>query len=125
MERASETVVQSNVDASLRMQQMVQEERRQAAEDRQRLLAQIAGLVNAQAERQETRLASKTELLQADLLRSNETFSGSLATYSNGMDAHSATGDRLASDVAKSRDVLKTKLKDDWTVSFPPASRGR
>jgi len=117
IERAGEAAVQAKVDAWGRIQHIVQEERQQAAEDRQQLLAQITSLVNLQADLQETRLARKTELLQNDLLEAKSAFAGSLTTYSSGMETLNVAGHRLASDIAKSRDILKTKLKDDWTVS--------
>lgn len=117
LEGASENMVQSNASISTRIQDVVSEERRQAAEDRQKLLAQITSLINAQAEIQESRLASRTALIQDTILDSNTEFQGEVTKYSQAMDGWDSKESRFLDDVTKSRDALKTKLKDDWTVA--------
>lgn len=117
IEAASKTTLQSNAAVSTQIQEAVEVERIQAAEDRQKLLTQITGLINAQAELQESRLLSKTELIRASVLETNKTLEGSVATYSEGMDAWNKSEDAALDDILASRDELKSRLKDDWTVS--------
>jgi kinesin family member 11 len=117
IEEAADAAVQSNVAVSARIQEIVEEERRQAAEDRRRLLSQISGLINAQAEIQESRLAAKAGLIQASVSDVNDTLEGKVASYSQGMVRLGEAGDRFVDEATKSRDVLKKKLKDEWTVS--------
>ena len=111
-------MMERNEALSQRMQQVVEEERRQSAEDRQQLLSQISNLINAQAEIQESRLAEKTALLQKSVLDSNTTLEGSVARYGEAMDTWDKKEGTLLEDVKKSRDAVKTTLKDDWNVSL-------
>ncbi len=120
LEEATEAIVESNQSAAARIQDVLNEEREQAAAERQALLTQITKLITSQAELQESRLADKATLIQETILDSNRTFEGSVAEYSAGMNTWSETDDKVLEDVANSRDVLKTRLKDDWTVRFAP-----
>jgi kinesin family member 11 len=115
---ASNTILQQNTTISSRMQQVLEEERRQAAEDRQKLVAQISSLIDAQAERQESRLAGRAALLRQCVQESNTTFEGSVAEYGRGMDVWDKKEGQLLEVVARSRDTVKSKLKVDWTVSI-------
>ncbi|ORY54857.1 P-loop containing nucleoside triphosphate hydrolase protein, partial [Pseudomassariella vexata] len=55
LQGASESIFQTNASISARIQEVINEERKQAAEDRQKLLMQISSLINSQAELQESR----------------------------------------------------------------------
>ncbi|KAK3693508.1 putative kinesin-related protein bimC [Podospora appendiculata] len=117
LEDASRTIFQTNVSVSARIQAVLDEERRQAAAERRNLLAQISTLITSQAEAQETRLAGKAALIQQTVKDANETFGGSLAQYSEGMDIWSDKDDQLLENVGKFRDTMKTKFKDDWATA--------
>lgn len=118
LEDASQAMVQANESVSVQIQEAVEEERKQAADDRQKLLAQITGLINAHAEKQETRLAGKAARLQENVRGAKETFQGQFTTYSTGMDDWDANEEQLVQEVVASREIMKTKLQDDWTVSL-------
>ncbi|KUI62027.1 Kinesin-like protein bimC [Cytospora mali] len=117
LEEASKAMVRSNESVSAQIQTVVNEERKQGAEDRQRLLAQITGLINAHSDQQESRLAGKAARIQKRVEGAKETFEGQLETYSTGMDTWDSNEESLLQDVAKSRDTLKSKLKDDWITA--------
>lgn len=117
LEGASHNILQSNVSTATQIQGVLDEERKRATEERQKLLEQITLLINSQAELQETRLADKTALIRRSLLESNQSFEGSVTQYSGGMATLNAKENQLLEDVGKSRDALKSKLKEDWTVS--------
>jgi kinesin family protein 11 len=119
LEEASKAILESNQSVSTRIQEVLDEERAQTAAERQALLSQITRLINSQAELQESRLADKAAIIQETILDSNKTFEGTVTEYSAGMDAWGERDSKLLEDVAGSRDALKTRLKDDWTVSFP------
>lgn len=119
LEEASRIIVESNGTMSTRIQEVVEEERKQAAVERQNLLRQIGSLISSQAELQESRLAGKTALIQQTVVNSSKTFESDVAQFSEGMDAWNVKDTQILEDVAKSRDALKTKLKDEWTVSLP------
>ena len=118
LQNAARTMMSQSDALSKRIQDVVEEERRAAAEDRQTLMAQIGALVNAQAEAQESRLAEKAALLRKDLRDASEGLGSSVETYDEAMGAWDEKEGKLLEDVKESRDVLKTKLKDDWNVSF-------
>jgi len=114
---AHDLVAQANQAASSRMGEILQEEREQNAVDRQTLLSQIANLVNAQGQTQDARLSGKIELVQNNIKASKESFESSTAQYENGMISWSASEDKLLEEVVRSRETLKSKLKEDWMVS--------
>lgn len=120
LECASDVIVQSNESVSDQIRDVLAQERKQAAEERQQLLTQIATLVNSQAELQESRLSGKAALIQKSVTESNATFQGSVSQYSEGMDAWAYKGSQLLDDVSKSKESLKKKMKHDWSVSFAP-----
>lgn len=114
--------MQSNAAASAKLDEVLQEEREQAAADRQSLISQITNLVNAQGEAQDQRLTTKISEVHNSVLSSNENFQASRARYSQGMDCWNEKEDKLVEDVLRSREVLKTKLKEDWVVRISPMS---
>lgn len=118
LQDASQTMLEANASVSAQIQDVVDQERKQAAEDRQKLLAQIASLINAHAEQQETRLAGKALNIQHNVNGAKELFKEQYASYSSGMDTWDTREETLLQDITLSRDTLKTKLKDDWTVSL-------
>ncbi|KAF3764587.1 hypothetical protein M406DRAFT_291708 [Cryphonectria parasitica EP155] len=117
LEEASRAMVQANESASDQIQEVIEEERKQAAEDRQKLLTQITSLINAHAEQQESRLSGKATKIQHHVSGAKEAFGGQVAIYSAGMDRLESDEEKLLQDVATSRDILKTKLKDDWVTA--------
>ncbi|KAF3358970.1 Acetoacetyl-CoA synthetase [Verticillium dahliae VDG1] len=117
LEKATRTIAEQNAANASRMQEVMEGERRQAAVDRQDLLAQITSLINAQAEVQESRLADKTAELQRSILASNTTLEKDVAAYGEGMDAWNSKEDELLETVTNSKEAMKTKLKEDWNAA--------
>ncbi|KAI0881272.1 kinesin-domain-containing protein [Annulohypoxylon maeteangense] len=117
LQHAGETAVQSNSSISAELQEVINEERRQAAEERQKLLAQITSLINTQALAQESRLADKASSIRQSVQENNTALQGSMTQYSEGMDNWNKKESQLLEEVTSSRDILKAKLKDDWTAA--------
>ncbi|CCF47407.1 kinesin motor domain-containing protein [Colletotrichum higginsianum] len=117
LQGATDTIVEQNEGISAQMQQVLDEEREQAAQDRQNLLAQITTLIHAQAETQETRLAEKTARLQKSVLDSNASLQDNVTHYSEDMDALDAKQEQVLETMAKSRDAMRNKLRDDWSTA--------
>lgn len=115
MQLATNTLVSQNASISTRMQEALDEERRQSAEERQKLMAQVTTLINTQADAQETRIADRAAQVQKNLAESSQSLEGTISQYAQGMNAWDEKEDELLESVRKSRDQLKTKLKDDWT----------
>ena len=114
---ASELAMQSNVAVSTKLEEVLREEKEQAAVDRQNLLSQITNLVMSQGEIQDKRLGVKVAEVQQNVMSSKETFEASCAQYSQGMDVWNEKEGKLVEDVLRSRETLKSKLKEDWVVS--------
>jgi len=117
LEGASQTFVQSNESVAARIKDVLDQERRQAAAEREHLLLQISKLINSQAELQESRFADKATLIRQTILDSSKVFESDVAQFSDGMKVWNTKDDELLNQVAKSREVLKVKLKQEWTVS--------
>lgn len=117
LQSAMNTIALQNAGLSTRVQEALQEERRQTAEDRQKLMTQITSLVNSQADAQEARLSDRATLIQKSVSESNSAMGGALTQYSEGMELWDEKEGQLLEEVKKSREQLKTKLKDDWTLA--------
>ncbi|KAB8290374.1 hypothetical protein EYC80_010807 [Monilinia laxa] len=114
---AGDAAIESNSAINSKLDEIVQEERKQAAEDRQNLLSQISTLIMARGEAQDARLGDRIAAVRTDIQSSNESFEVTRAQYSQGMDAWNDKEEKLVEEVLRSREVLKTKLKDDWMAA--------
>lgn len=113
---SSEIAMRSNDAVASRLDEVLQEERDQAALDRQNLLSQISTLVMAQGKTQDARLGAKIEVVRKDVTSSKDIFEASQVQYSKGMDAWNEKEGKLVEDILQSRETLKGKLKEDWQV---------
>ncbi|KAL2757060.1 hypothetical protein ACRALDRAFT_1075762 [Sodiomyces alcalophilus JCM 7366] len=114
---ATDAVAAQNADIAASVQEVVEKERKQAAEDRETLLRQMASLINAQAEAQESRLAARAAQLQKRVLDSNTSLEDGIARYGRGMDEWDEKEGQLLELVGQSRDIMKNKLRDDWQTA--------
>jgi len=114
--------MQANTIAAARLDAVLVEERQQLAADRQSLLSQISSLIAAQGEAQDLRLTTRITEVQRDIISSKDTFEASRAKYSQGMDSWNDKETSLVGEVLRSRETLKSKLKEDWVVSVHPIS---
>ncbi|KAH8657657.1 P-loop containing nucleoside triphosphate hydrolase protein [Xylariales sp. PMI_506] len=114
---AAETMMEQNKAMSQKLQTVVEDERRQAATDRQDLLTQIACLINSQATVQESRLAEKTAAIQDGLDKSNTSLQGSINLYSDGVAALDTTTERLLDKMQKSSLNIYAQIENDRTTA--------
>ncbi|KAL7908621.1 kinesin domain-containing protein [Trichoderma velutinum] len=117
LQSATNTIMLQNASISTRMQEALEEERRQAADERQKLLTQISALITTQAESQESRFADRTLQIQKSMADYNTSLEGAITQYGQGFDAWDEKEGELLEEVKKSRDQIKTKLKDDWNAA--------
>ncbi|KAI0422717.1 P-loop containing nucleoside triphosphate hydrolase protein [Xylaria grammica] len=117
LQGTTEKIVQSNGTISAQIQSVIDNERRQAAEERRTLLTQIASLINAQAETRESRLANKATSIQRSVQENAAMLEGSMTEYAQGMDDWNMREGQFLEEVAISRDILKSKLQDDWAAA--------
>jgi len=116
LQTASELAMQSNVAASAKLDDVLRDEREQAALDRQNLLSQITNLISSQGEIQDKRLGVKIAEVQQTVMSAKESFEVSRNQYSQGMEAWNEKEGKLVEEVLRSRETLKSKLKEDWVV---------
>jgi len=111
--------MQASAAASMQLENVLRVEREQAAVDRQNLLSQITDLVMNQGAAQDQRFEEKTSEVRTVINSSKDSFEVARVQYSQGMDAWNEKETKLAEDIRRSRDTLKSKLKDDLVVSCP------
>ncbi|MCJ1245237.1 kinesin motor protein cin8 [Trapelia coarctata] len=113
---ATATAIHSEERVTQQLEALLEEERKQAAEDRQTLLSQITSLVNASGSAQDERLDQKVQAVRSDLTAARAEFQTADKKYSESMDIWSKKESLLVEEVLKSRDTLKGKMKRDWTA---------
>lgn len=111
---ATKTAVHANADVSARLDACLVEERAQASQDRQELLARITTLISKSGEVQDLRWESKINSVRKDVDSSRLALHAADMEYNASMDIWSKKETVLIDEVLKSRDNLKGKMKDDW-----------
>ena len=112
----------ANAQFSTKLDTCLAEEREQAASDRKRLLSQITDMVNESGKQQDARLSSQMTAVSEDIKASRSDFQTADEKYSEGMEFWSKKETLLIEEVLNSREILKSKMKKDWTVRQPPSS---
>ncbi|MCJ1471923.1 kinesin motor protein cin8 [Lambiella insularis] len=113
---ATQAAMKAEAQASMRLQECLDEERKQAATDRSNLLSQITGLVNANGVAQEERLNKKIDGIRNDMTAARTGFEAADKTFNDAMEIWSKKERILVEEVLKSRESLKSKMKKDWTT---------
>ncbi|KAI0546437.1 P-loop containing nucleoside triphosphate hydrolase protein [Xylaria curta] len=114
---ATETIAQSNASISMQIQNVIEQERQQAAGERSTLLAQITSLINSQAITRESRLANKAAFIQQSVQENTTVLEGSMTQYAQGMDDWNTREGQFLDEIAASRETIQSKLRDDWAVA--------
>lgn len=99
---------------SARLETCLNEERAQASQDRQTLLSQITALIDQSGEAQDSRWESKINAVRKDIASASSTLDTANENYNTNMTLWSEKENLLVGEVLKSRDTLKSKMKDDW-----------
>ncbi|KAI0868982.1 P-loop containing nucleoside triphosphate hydrolase protein [Hypoxylon argillaceum] len=117
LQGATENILQSNASISVQIQNVMDEERRKAAEERHTLLTQITSLINSQAEAQESRLANQAASIQRNVQGNATLLEEGMVQYTQGMDNWNIREAQFLEEIATSRETLKSKLRDDWNAA--------
>ncbi|MCJ1285955.1 kinesin motor protein cin8 [Xylographa opegraphella] len=113
---ATNEALKADAEASAQLQSCLEEEKARAAAERGDLLAQITKLVNETAATQEQRLISKINAVQVDMKSSRTGLQAADKKYNDAMEIWSQKENSLVEDVLRSRELLKGKMKKDWTT---------
>ena len=116
LQEANRQNIESSKTASLQLESCLEEERTAAQEDRQALLTQISQLIESAGGKQEQRISSTIRMTQSHLAESRTAFELANSTYNEGMKKWAENDDALVAQVNKSKDALKCRMKQDWTV---------
>lgn len=114
---AGDNMVASNTEVSARLQQAVADEQAQVATERKAMLDQIAALVSAQAEAEQSRWAGTVSSIGGHIEKNNTAFNTAADAHAQDVAAWSQKENALLARVTKSKDALHAKLTSDWAVS--------
>ncbi|KAI1827517.1 P-loop containing nucleoside triphosphate hydrolase protein [Xylaria intraflava] len=117
LQSATAIIMQSNASIPARIQNVIDEERRQATEERRHLLAQISSLINSQAVAQDSRLTNKAAYIEQSIRENTTALEEGMAQYTEGMDVWKARDGQFIDKMVTSRETLKSKLQDDWMAA--------
>lgn len=116
LQEANKRAAEANAMASSKLETTLTEERRAADADRRDLFAQIQSLMDETGERQANRLKCKVDDVREDMEASRDSLQKADTKYGEDMDKWVQSGDDLLDEATKSKDSLKTKMRNDWMV---------
>jgi kinesin family protein 11 len=108
--------VQANKASQGRLLQVVDEENKKSAEERQQLLAQVTSLINASAQARDTRLNEKVFGVCEEIGNTNASFETEQSAYSEGMGNWVDKSKGILAGISKSQDAVKAKIKGDFSA---------
>ena len=111
---AATLAVESDERLSLKLETCLQEERQQAALDRESLVSQITTLIHSNGTAQEQRFSTKVNGIRDEMATARLDLQTAERKYSTSMDHWSNKEDDLVEEVLKSRESFKKKLQNDW-----------
>lgn len=118
LQEANKRAAEANAVASSKLETALAEERRAADADRTDLFAQIKSLMDETGERQTNRLKCKVDNVRGDMEASRDSLQEADTKYGAEMDQWVKKEDDLLDEVTKSKESLKTKMRNDWMVGF-------
>ena len=111
---ATTSTIETDERLSAKLESCLEEERQQAAADRQTLISQITGLIQANSAAQEQRFSTRISGIRDEMATARLDLNAAEQKYCSSMDQWSRKEDSLADEVLKSREALKKKLQKDW-----------
>lgn len=115
---AAKAAMEAEDIASTKLRSCLADQQERSALERQNLLSQITDLVNKNGQAADDRWHTKITAVCNELSSSTTNLQTADTSYNRNMDIWSQKEQALVAEVSKSRDTLKAKLKQDWTVSF-------
>lgn len=117
LQDANDRNIAATQTASEKLQTCLVEEQKTALEDRNQLLEKITALIHQSATQQDQRIASRIEEVRSSLANSTSDFRKADKEYNERMDEWMLRDTDLLEKITESKDDLKNKMKNDWTVS--------
>lgn len=114
---ANVSFVEAGQESRQAFQHAMEEERKRAAEERERMLAQITGLITSSAEAQEKRITEQLAHASKRIKTSEDDYAVSRQSYDEGADVLHLKSQALVESCVKSRENVKMKIKGDWGMA--------
>lgn len=114
---ASTTLVSAEHESRQALEDAMEEERKRAAEDRERLVTQITGLIASNAEAQENRISAHLVHAAKRMKTSEDEYAVSRHSYDEAQDNWNGKSQSLIESCIKSRENVKNKIKGDWNAA--------
>ncbi|KAF4125068.1 kinesin family member 11 [Geosmithia morbida] len=111
------SIGQQSAAVSAKIQESEEEERRSSAEEAHKFMAQFSSLFTAFVDAQQSRFSDHSSRVKKGVDETGEMVEGVRSQHSQAMADWDAKEGQVLEEVKKSRDQLKTKLKDDWTAA--------
>lgn len=118
LQAANRQSVEANRKASSNLAQVMEEEQASAQAERDTLMSHIRSLLDESSQRQSSRLKSRVDTLRHDISASGDSLEQATVQYDRHVDEWIFKEEQFAKDITASRDEIKTKMQDDWEVSF-------
>ena len=114
---ANAALVEANKASQSHLVQVIDEEKQNAAEERIKLLSQVASLINTSAETQEKRLSERVSSVGDEIGAATAAHDIKQVTYNEGMDIWTNRSKDIVVGVSKSRDAVKSRIKSDFAAA--------
>ncbi|KAL9084591.1 MAG: hypothetical protein Q9159_005140 [Coniocarpon cinnabarinum] len=111
---AGAALVKANEEHDTRMQSAIDEEKAQAADDRQDLLAQVTSLIQGHGNKQDARFDALIRSQQQHMASSNEAFVAERERHDQAMDEWMSKETQIRDGLQNSRELVKQRIKSDW-----------
>lgn len=118
---ANGKIINANREASSELQRALDEERSNAEADRATLLSQMTLLIEESGKKQASRLQSRVESIRSGISSSGDTLQEASNNYQERMVQWVGREDELVKEVTDSRDNIRNRMQEDWTVSSTSA----
>lgn len=114
---ANKRNLEASVATSNKLEACLEQERKAAAEERQRLKDQIFALIDVSAAKQDERIGGSLAEAQTHVVEATAAFEQADEAYAKGMLEWQSRDQALKEKISKAKDELKGRMKTDWTVS--------
>lgn len=118
LQAANRQTVEANRKASSNLAQVLEEEHASAQAERDTLMSHIRGLLEDSNQRQNNRLKGKFDTLRTDISATGESLEQATAQHDRHVDEWIFKEEQFAKDVSASKDEIKTRMQNDWEVSY-------
>jgi kinesin family protein 11 len=114
---ANSTFMEAGQESRQTFEEAMEEERRRAATDREKMLSQISSLITSSAEAQDRRITEHIAHASKRVKTSEDDYSVSREAYNESSDALITKSKSLIDSCVRSRENVKAKIKGDWNAA--------